>query len=62
MLYKMKIDFNQNLINLIEHYNLINENFILNDKPLKREMQTSSYTFVGTKLEKLNKLKKKYNL
>ena len=58
----MKIDLNQKLINLIEYYNLINANFLISNKPIKRMEQTNTYVFVGTKLEKLNKLKKKYNL
>ena len=59
----MKINLNQKLINLIEHYNLINANFLLSNKPLKRtNSKNSTHTFAGTKLEKLNKLKKKIQL
>jgi len=57
----MKISLNQKLINLIEHYNLINANFLLSNKPLNRTIQTTDHIFANTKLEKLNKLKKKYN-
>ena len=57
----MKISLNQKLINLIEYYNLINANFLLSNKPLKRTIQNSDHISADTKLEKLNKLKKKYN-
>ena len=55
----MKINLNQKLINLIEHYNLINANFLLSNKPMKRTSQTPVLASDETKLEKLNKLKKK---
>jgi len=55
----MKISLNQKLINLIEHYNLINANFLLSNKPLKRTIQSTTHISAGTKLEKLDKLKKK---
>ena len=58
----MKISLNQKLINLIEHYNLINANFLLSNKPLKRTIQKTTHISAGTKLEKLNKLKKKIQL
>ena len=61
MIYKMKINLNQKLINLIEYYNLINANFLLSNSPLKRKVDSTTLTFTGTKLEKLSKLKKKYN-
>ena len=57
----MKISLNQKLINLIEHYNLVNANFLLSNSPLKRTTESTTHAFTGTKLEKLNKLKKKYN-
>ena len=38
MLYKMKKNLNQKLINLIEYYNLINANFLLSNTPLKRNV------------------------
>jgi len=58
----MKISLNQKLINLVEHYNLINANFLLSNKPLKRSIQTITHISADTKLEKLNKLKKKIQL
>jgi len=58
----MKKNLNQKLINLIEYYNLINANFLLNDSPIKRFNENTTNTFAGTKLEKLNKLKKKIQL
>ena len=59
MLYKMKNNLNQNLIDLIEYYNLINANFLLSNSPIKRTNENSTNTITGTKSEKLNKLKKK---
>ncbi len=58
----MKKNLNQKLINLIEYYNLINANFLLSNKPLKRLNKSKTFIFSGTKLEKLNKLKKKIQL
>ena len=58
----MKRNSNQKLINLIEYYNLINANFLLSNNPLKRTNECTTHTFSGTKLEKLNKLKKKIQL
>ena len=55
----MKTSLNQKLINLIEHYNLINANFLLSNKPLKRTIQSTTHISAGTKFEKLEKLKKK---
>ena len=55
----MKISLNQKLINLIEYYNLINANFLLSNKPLKRMSQNTIHISTDAKLEKLNKLKKK---
>jgi len=55
----MKINLNQKLIDFIEYYNLINANFIMSKKPLKRTTQATSRTSAGNKLEKLDKLKKK---
>ena len=54
----MKKNLNQNLINLIEYYSLINNNLLLDDMPIKRESNNFSIHFSGTKFEKLNKLKK----
>ena len=55
----MKKKLNQKLINLIEYYNLINANFLLSNNPIKRVNEISTFAFAGTKLEKLDKLKKK---
>ena len=55
----MKINLNQKLINLIEYYNLINANFLLSNYPLKRTSKMPAEISSGTKLERLNKLKKK---
>ena len=55
----MKKNLNQKLINLIEYYNLINANFIISNYPLKRIGKNTTFTFNGTKSEKLNNLKKK---
>ena len=55
----MKKKLNQNLINLIEYYNLINANFLLSNNPIKRSFGSDTHAFSGTKSEKLNKLKKK---
>ena len=56
----MKKNLNQKLINLIEYYNLINANFLISNTPLKRTNEDTTHNFIGTKLEKLDKLKKKY--
>ena len=58
----MKRNLNQKLINLIEYYNLINANFLLSNNPMKRTNENATNAFTGTKLEKLNKLKKKIQL
>ena len=58
----MKKNLNQKLISLIEYYNLINANFLLSNSPIKRTNENATNTFAGTKLEKLNKLKKKIQL
>ena len=58
----MKRNLNQKLINLIEYYNLINANFLLSNSPLKRTIESTTHAFTGTKLDKLNKLKKKIQL
>ena len=57
----MKRNLNQKLINLIEYYNLMNANLLLSKSPIKRTTKSASITLTGTKSEKLNKLKKKYN-
>ena len=55
----MKKNLNQKLINLIEYYNLINANFLLSNKPIKRTAKNTTIALAGSKEEKLNKLKKK---
>ena len=54
----MKRNLNQKLINLIEYYNLINSNLLLSNTPFDRNRVNSSYTFSGTKVQKIEKLKK----
>ena len=58
----MKKNLNQKLINLIEYYNLINANFLLSDIPLKRNVNNITNSLSGTKLQKLEKLKKSIHL
>ena len=60
----MNKKINQKLINLIEYYNLFNANLLLSNKPIKRvaDNQASSLLLTGSKIEKLEKLKKKYHL
>ena len=58
----MKKNLNQNLINLVEYYNLINANLLLSDIPLKRDNNNTTTSFSGTKLQKLEKLKKNIRL
>ena len=58
----MKKNLNQKLINLVEYYNLINANFLLSDTPLKRDVNNVTTSFSGTKLQKLEKLKKSIQL
>ena len=45
MLYKMKKNLNQKLINLIEYYNLINSNLLLSDMPLNRSNKVKTTVF-----------------
>ena len=58
----MKKNLNQKLINLIEYYNLINTNLLLSNKAIKRTMESKIDSFIGTKSEKLSKLKHKIQL
>ena len=58
----MKTNLNQKLINLIEYYNLINADLLLNNVPMKRIANSTHFVFSGTKVEKLDKLKKKMKL
>jgi len=62
ILYKMKKNLNQKLINLVEYYNLIDASLLLSNNPLKRTIGNTITTFSGTKFEKLDKLKKKIQL
>tara|TARA_B100000686_G_C16670577_1_gene906199 strand:+ start:453 stop:1163 length:711 start_codon:yes stop_codon:yes gene_type:complete len=57
----MKKKLNQKLINLIEYYNLFNANLLLSNKPIKRviDNQIFSFSLSGSKIEKLEQLKKK---
>ena len=56
----MKKKLNQNLINLIEYYSLVDANLILSNKPVKRTSNINTISFSGTKTEKLEKLKKRF--
>ncbi len=56
----MKKKLNQNLINLIEYYSLVDANLILSNKPVKRTSNINTISFSGTKTEKLEKLKKSF--
>ena len=58
----MKNNLNQKLINLVEYYNLINANLLLSDIPLKRNVNNTTTSFSGTKVQKLEKLKKNIRL
>jgi len=57
----MKKKINQKLINLIEYYSIFNANLLLSDKPIKRiaDNQSTELSFSGSKIQKLEKLKKK---
>tara|TARA_B110000438_G_scaffold294802_1_gene336786 strand:- start:438 stop:1136 length:699 start_codon:yes stop_codon:yes gene_type:complete len=58
----MKKNLNQKLIGLIEYYNLINANFLISKKPIIRTNQNTALLFTGSKIEKLDKLRKKIHL
>ena len=58
----MKRILNQKLINLIEYYNLINANYLISNSPLKRIIKNPPLASDGTKMERLNKLKKQIQL
>jgi len=62
MLYKMKKNINQKLINLIEYYNLINSNLLLSNVPFNRSKINISHSYSGTKVQKIEKLKKNIKL
>ncbi len=54
----MKKNLNQKLIDLIEYYNLINNNLLLSNSPLKRTLNTETVTSNDAKSQKLNGLRK----
>jgi len=58
----MKTYLNQKLINLIEYYNSVNANILINDTPIIRSVENITLSFTGSKVEKLEKLKKKITL
>ena len=58
----MKKNLNQKLIGLVEYYNLINTNLLLSDIPLKRNVNNTTNSFSGTKVQKLEKLIKNIRL
>tara|TARA_B100000029_G_scaffold18631_1_gene18750 strand:- start:877 stop:1575 length:699 start_codon:yes stop_codon:yes gene_type:complete len=55
----MKRNLNQKLINLIEYYNLINANFLISKDPINRSIKNENQIPASSKLDRLNKLKKK---
>jgi len=57
----MKKSLNQNLINLINYYSLINNNLILSNTPLKRNFDNLEISPGGSKQQMLDKLKKKFS-
>ena len=58
----MKKNLNQNLINLIKYYSLINNNFIMSNMPIKRKSSKLDVSISGTKSQKLEKLRKNIGL
>ena len=58
----MKKNLNQKLINLIEYYNLVNANLLLSETAINRNTLSKQMSFSGSKIEKLNKLKKQITL
>jgi len=58
----MKRNLNQKLINLVEYYSSINANFLISNNPLIRKSKNINHDITGSKLEKLNILKKKIQL
>ena len=57
----MKKKINQNLINLIEYYKLLNLDIIVSNYPIKRNSNDEDLNFTGSKKEKLEKLKRNIN-
>jgi len=58
----MKKNLNQKLINLVEYYNLVNSNLVLENQPLKRMVNIKTAFSGKTKLQKLEKLKRDISL
>ena len=58
----MKKNLNQKLINLIEYYNLVNANLLLSETAINRNASSEQMSFSGSKIDKLNKLKKQITL
>ena len=58
----MKKNLNQKLINLIEYYNLINNNLFLDNFPIKRNKTNISKSSNMTKVQKLKALKENIKL
>ena len=58
----MKKNFNQKLINLVEYFNLMNANLLLSNISLKRNVNNITPSFRGTKVQKLETLKKNIRL
>lgn len=54
----MKKNLNNNLVNLIEYYNLINADVIFSNFPINRNINSKNLKITGNKQEKLQKLKK----
>ena len=54
----MKHSLNQKLLNLIEYYNLINNDLFISNYPIKRNIPDKYNFSQGSKKEKLNNLKK----
>ena len=58
----MKKNLNQKLISLIEYYNLINADLLISNSPIKRNINNVGASLSGTRLQKLEKLKKKIQI
>tara|TARA_B100001123_G_C15196607_1_gene981589 strand:- start:517 stop:1224 length:708 start_codon:yes stop_codon:yes gene_type:complete len=58
----MKKSLNQKIINLIQYYNMINANLFLSNTPIKRSSNITTHAYKGTKIQKLNKLKRSIQL
>jgi len=53
----MKKNLNQKLIGLIEYYNLVNANLLLDNQPLKRDKKKILKSINGSKVDRLENLK-----